>query len=279
MTSSSLRDASSVTALLATDPEAPPELVALVLARDADPSLDVAAWMRHLDELAEPLRARIRRGMSASEQAATLGTYFRDDLGFRGNDEDYYDPRNSYLHAVVETRRGIPITLAVVFIAIGRRAGLDVVGVGFPGHFLARVGGASGALVDPFFGARFVTAPVLDELARRALGAADRMRPEHLASVDSRAIAVRMLHNLKAVFEARRDAPHALLVCDRLVDLTGQPELRRDRARHALTLGAQAAALEDFDAYLAARSDAADADAIRAQAAQLRARSGGRQLQ
>lgn len=269
--------AASLRALFERDPDPPVELAALLLAKDFAPDLDVPAALAELDALAAPLAARVQRAETSRDLAAALGTWLFDELGFRGNEDDYYDPRNSYLHEVIRSRAGIPISLTVVMIAVGRRAGVAVEGVGLPGHFLARVVGRSvgdSTLVDPFFRGREVTPTLAAELARRALGEAARIRPEHLLPVGARAMTVRMLSNLKGVHEGRGDHAHALVVCDRLVDLTGAPEARRDRARHLLAMNASQAAVEDLEAWLLARPDAPDAAEVRATVA--RARSTGK---
>lgn len=259
--------ARSLVELLERDDDAPLELVALLLVRDLRPRLDLDAAMQRLDALADGVRARVQRLDDAPTVAATLSTWLFDEQGFRGNEDDYYDPRNSDLAAVLDTRRGIPITLAVLLVAVARRCGIEAEGVGFPGHFLVRVGGPRGVLVDPFFRGRIVTPPVLDELARRTLGAPGLLRAEHLAPVAPRIVAARMLTNLKHIYERGREHAQALVVCDRLVDLTGAPEHRRDRGRHALALGAHTAAAEDLRAYLHARPGAPDVDAVRAELA------------
>jgi regulator of sirC expression with transglutaminase-like and TPR domain len=248
----------------AADP--PIERAALVLARDAYPQLDVEHYLHEFDRLAAPLARRVALARTTLAQAGALGTYVYDELGFHGDEQTYYDPRNSYLNDVVDRRTGIPITLAVVLIAIGTRSGLTVEGVGFPGHFLVRIGGETGGIyLDPFFHARVLQRDALERLLRRALGEKATLTREHLAPVGTRAIVARMLTNLKAIYESRREHARALLVCDRLVDLTSSAELRRDRGTHALALGAMDAAAADFEAYLRARPDASDADAIRAQ--------------
>jgi regulator of sirC expression with transglutaminase-like and TPR domain len=250
--------------------EIPVERAALVIARDAYPQLDVDEQLARIDALAAPLAPRIARCRTVQAQAASLGTYVYDELGFRGDEETYYDPRNSYLNDVIVRRMGIPISLAVVLIAIGTRAGLTVEGVGFPGHFLVRLGGSTGIYLDPFFRARTLSREALERLLRRALGDAAHMAPEHLAPVSTRAIVARMLTNLKAVYESRKEHARALVVCDRLVDLSGSPEMRRDRGAHAIALGAMGAGIEDYERYLLDRPDAGDAAKIRARLAELR---------
>jgi len=245
-------------------PEMPVERAALIVALDVDPGLNVEHYLECFDRLAEPLAARIARAKTLHARASILGTYMYDELGFRGDEENYYDPRNCYLHEVFDRRRGIPVTLAVVLIALGRRAGLELEGVGFPGHFVVRLGGPDGLVLDPFFRARLLTSDALERIVRRTLGDAAPMLPEHLGGVTTHAIVARILTNLKAIYESQHEHSRALLVCDRLVDLTGQPEARRDRGLHALALGARAVGRDDLEAYLAARPDAADHERIRA---------------
>lgn len=245
-------------------PDATVEHAALVVARDAYPGLDVGAELARLDELAVPLARRLAVAKSLLASAGALGTYVYDQLGFRGDEESYYDPRNSYLNEVLARRTGIPISLAVLLIALGRRAGVLVEGVSFPGHFLVRLGGEGGPYLDPFFRARVLSPEGLSLLARRSMGANAKVLPEHLRPVSPTLLVVRMLTNLKAIYESRREHARALVVCDRLVDLTGAPEQRRDRGVHALALGAVAAGTDDLEAYLASRPDAPDAERLRA---------------
>jgi regulator of sirC expression with transglutaminase-like and TPR domain len=151
-----------------------------------------------------------------------------------------------------------------VLMAIGQRAGIVVDGVGFPGHFLARVGGDHGVLVDPFFRGQILDDLALDRLARRTLGPQAKVLPQHLSVVDHRAIAVRMLSNLDAIYSARKEHALAMLVCDRLYELTEQPERLRDRGKHALALRAFASATQDLERYLQLEPKASDERAVRA---------------
>ncbi|GAB4204867.1 MAG: SirB1 family protein [Sandaracinaceae bacterium] len=244
---------------------APIEELALRFARDAYPQLRIQDELARLDAIAKPLLAeRLDLERDPRSQALTLGEHLHETLEFRGDERDYHDPRNSYLNEVLTRRVGLPITLSVVWIAVGRRLGVHVEGVGFPGHFLVRVGRERPALVDPFREGRLVTQAELERLAAHHLGGAGKLRAEHLASADTRSMLVRMLVNLKHAYERRGDHAHALVVCDRLVDLTSAPTFRRDRGKHALAMGATGTALEDLDAYLAAGAPEHDADAVRA---------------
>lgn len=234
-----------------------PEAAALLVARDANPGLDIDAQLAALDELAAPLEGLGAVTRDPRDQAAALAAHLHGTLGFYGNESAYYDVRNSYLDEVLRRRTGIPITLCVVYAAVGRRAGVAVDGVGFPGHFLARVGGPEGVLVDPFHQGESLEEPALRRLARRVLGNRP-LRPEHTTPVGLRPLVVRMLLNLKRVHENNGDHARALVVTDRLVDLTEALTFRRDRGLHALALGAHAQAAADLEAYLAGTPGAED---------------------
>jgi regulator of sirC expression with transglutaminase-like and TPR domain len=167
------------------------------------------------------------------------------EQGFRGNRDDYYDPRNSYLNEVLDHRTGIPISLSVVYLAVGRRLGLDVRGISFPGHFLVKVVCSEGELViDPF------ERVVLDHAACQqrldaALPSHVPLRPElHLRAAGTREILLRMLGNLKRIYAEREDLERTLACCDRiLVLIPDSPDEQRDRARVHAALRAQRGAV------------------------------------
>lgn len=235
-----------------------------LLSNDVRPGPSLAVVRARLDELAVPLREAIleRTSVGAISDAQLLVAHVHGDLGFVGNQDAYHDPRNSLVGEVLTRRLGIPITLALVLIEVGRRAGMHVSGVGFPGHFLARVErDGHEVLLDPFAGT-ILARPTLERLALRTLGTTVPS-PEHLARVEPRAIVVRMLRNLKHAYELRGEHAQALVATDRLVDLTSASDLRRDRGLHALALGASHAALADLEAYLEAVPNAPDQAEVR----------------
>jgi len=191
-------DPAAAFAELLSRPEAEVELdrAALLVAANARPGLDVEAELAVIDDLAS--------GCDSGDLAAVLGHLF-GRLGFRGNPDHYYDPANSYLDHVVATRRGIPISLSVLTIAVARRQGIDLVGVGLPGHFLVRSASDPSLYVDPFGGGQ-----VLDTAGARALfhtlhGPDAGFSQTMLTPVGPRSIVTRMLNNLVAVFAAGRD--------------------------------------------------------------------------
>jgi regulator of sirC expression with transglutaminase-like and TPR domain len=243
-------------------PDARPEHAAVWIARDAHPQLAPQHVLSQLDVLAEDFEGEHAEDLDAHEQAAALIHHVRIKLGFRGNPRDYYDPENSYLDSVLRRRQGIPIALAVVFEAVGTRVNIPVAPVGFPGHFLVRVGEGEGVYVDPFEG-RVLAQADLESLLTRALGPQTVLTPEHLAEVDVSQLAQRMLLNLKRIHDSRRDHARAFLVTERLVELATSPELRRDRGLLALKLGAHQVASMDLAHYLLKRPNAKDAKEIR----------------
>jgi len=243
-------------------PSARVEDVAILLAKEANPLLDEHALRRALDGLGA--EALIRRGLRSTpdRDVRILAELLFEELGFEGERDDYYNPNNSYLDEVMRRRKGIPISLSVLTMAIGERAGMDVEGVGFPGHFLVRVGGPEGVYQDPFNGGALLDGPGLSELAAEFLGAEMALFPRYLEPVDAHTITIRMLANLKNAHRRRGEYARAMLACDHLVELTQAPEHRRDRGLLAHALRTYGAASEDLAAYLEARPDAKDARVI-----------------
>ena len=167
---------------------------ALAVARAQYPHLDVAAHLAILDSMRSQAAARVAGTPDAGAVAALNAVVF-DELGFSGNRTDYYDPRNSYLNEVLERRLGIPITLALIYMELGRAAGLELEGVGFPGHFLVR-NRASGELLDVFQSGRIVEPAECHRLLERQRMAAS-WRDDFLEGVSSRQMLTRMLNNLR----------------------------------------------------------------------------------
>jgi len=249
---------SSLVTLFERDPEPPLEVAALTLAADLDHTVDEAAVLRELDELAAPLTR-----FAASpplQQARALADLLHGQLGFQGDEESYDDPRNSNLREVLRRRRGLPITLSILYVAVGRRAGFTIEGISFPGHYLVCVGGE--VYQDPFGGGRILDDALLLDLAARFLGTARSLEPEHLTPATARETVVRMLHNLRRSYAARNDMATSLLLSDRLFDLTGRAEMLRDRGMLALALGATASAQADLEAYLESEPEGADRERV-----------------
>ncbi|MGH7819978.1 MAG: SirB1 family protein [Candidatus Binatia bacterium] len=230
---------------------------ALWIAKEEYPDLDVEAYVDRLDDLADQAHRRIAP-FSAGEMLVRFNHFVFREIGFCGNRERYDDPRNSFLNDVLDRRLGIPITLSLVYTEIGRRIGLPVVGIGFPGHFLVKWFGETEVLVDPFFGKVLSPAECLERL-RASHGPEAHLERRMLDPAQPREILVRMLRNLKHNYLAADDLPRALRCLDRiLVVVPDHAGELRDRGLLYRRLDCFAAAVRDFERYLEiAPSDAA----------------------
>jgi regulator of sirC expression with transglutaminase-like and TPR domain len=245
-----------------------PELVpaALAIARVEYPALETTPYLQRIDEMGVDARARIA-GFAGRPALAVraLNEYVFDELGFRGNRERYDDPRNSFLNEVLDRRTGIPITLAVIYIEVARRAGLAVEGVNFPGHFLLRVSldtaghsadlephdGERLVIIDPFHGGASLSETDCRQLLREHVGEEAAFDTTLLEPATRLHIVTRMLVNLKRLYVRMRSFPQARFVSDLLltIDPSAIAELR-DRGLLAYHLEDFAAALRDLEAYL-----------------------------
>jgi len=249
---------------------------AVSLAQDDHPGLDLQAVLADVDGLARRLSERIARDAAPAQRLRLLTHFFHRELGFAGNLNNYYAADNSYVHRVLETRRGLPITLAVLLLELAEQAGLRAAGVAFPGHFLVKCKiGLGEAVIDPFTGESLSPSRLDERLAlyRRGSGLPDDLDLPlefFLRAATPRQILARMLRNLKEVHRAAEDWTRLLAVQQRLVILLpGDPAERRDRGLVLASLGAFAAAADDLGFYLAERADAPDAPDLRARLALL----------
>jgi regulator of sirC expression with transglutaminase-like and TPR domain len=237
--------------------------VPLYARQDFDPA-EVVHTVR---DWGERLRSRIAPDASTVARLRMLNHFYFGELGFRPNEDEFYSVDNSYLHRVVERRTGIPITLSLVYIEIGRAIGLRLAGVGFPGHFLVRLPMNEGALfIDVFGRGQTLSADALRARLRAVLrGAAEPPLAPYLRAASEREVLARLLRNLKAIHAEHEDWPALLEIQHRLVALLPDvPQERRDRALVFERLECPRAAAEDLRAYLAARPEPADAPALRA---------------
>jgi regulator of sirC expression with transglutaminase-like and TPR domain len=270
---SRLRD--EFAAVLATGDSPDLGRAALAIARIGYPELDPAPYLAELDALAAAATPHLPSGAPDADAVRAVAGFLFRERGFRGNEEDYYDPRNSFLNDVLVRRTGIPITLAVVLIETSARLGLRVEGVGFPGHFLVRAPGEQGpVLLDPFAGGRVVREEEL--LARlQALAGSERRKvtavpTDAVEATDTRAILARMLRNLLRIYLERDDPTHALVTVDLLSTLVPvTPELLRVRGLLYERLECFAAALQDIRTYLELVPSAPDTSDMRARLSRL----------
>jgi regulator of sirC expression with transglutaminase-like and TPR domain len=255
---------------------------ALALEQIVDVKLDLATAQSDIDRLAETLKRRLPADAGQVHKLRLLNRYFFHELGFAGNANDYYDPANSFLSKVIERRRGIPISLAVLLMEIGHQVGLPLRGVSFPGHFLVKLKVRAGDLyLDPMTGDSLSREQLEERLtefldALRAGGgdaeAAAQLAPESfevalaqaIREATSREILARMLRNLKGIYHGRNDYDRLLEVQNRLVVLLPDAhEELRDRGLVYAQLECPRAAADDLGAYLALEPDAPEAGEIR----------------
>lgn len=261
------------------------------IAQDEYPELDVQEVLGDVDQLLARIKRRIPQDSSLLPRLRALNQFFYQNLGFGGNVNNYYDPDNSYLNAVLRTRRGIPISLAVLWLELAQGLGLEARGVAFPGHFMVKVSLPKGQVViDPFTGQSLSREDLNERLApfnqRRGLiggtnlgdpsGSTDLPEADiplglYLQSAQPRDIIARMLHNLKEVFRTQEDWQRMIPVQDRLIVL--QPDAwseYRDRGLAYAALGKATPAVRDFDVYMVNAPDALDAKDIALRAIELR---------
>jgi regulator of sirC expression with transglutaminase-like and TPR domain len=238
---------------------------ALALDRIEDPALDLAAARAALDRLCAGVAEELSRDADLDRLAALNRALF-ERRGFHGNHEQYGDPRNGYLYQTVVRRTGLPIALSLLYIAAGRRCGLTLEGVGFPGHFLVRAGEPPDRYqyLDPFNGGREIPRETLAALLRRQGGDPTRQLDTFLAAVTPRQILARMLTNLKAMYGDRRELRRCRTAVELLLVLTPWAAGEwRDYGLLSGYLGANAAARFALQRYLTLEPDAADAPSIR----------------
>jgi regulator of sirC expression with transglutaminase-like and TPR domain len=254
------------------EPQIDLALATLALARVEYPDLVPEDHVKHLDELAarsataaidDPLRALHR-----------LREFLFDEEGFRGNADDYYDPANSCLNRVLDRKLGIPITLSVLMMEVGRRVGLRLHGVGLPGHFVvgATVGTES-VLLDPFDGGALLTQETAADVVARALGRRVTLTAEHFVPVSKRHILVRMLANLKGAYVRREEWAKSLAIVERILVLDGESSVFvRDRGSLLVKLGDLLRGAAEWERYLKAHPQASDAEKIKRELRRVRQR-------
>jgi regulator of sirC expression with transglutaminase-like and TPR domain len=258
-------DLDTALTILAHDPDPPLDLaeVALSLAVDEYPTIDQDAYLGELAGMAHEVKSYLRGPLQA--RVIGLCRYLFHDMGFRGNHDAYYDPRNSYFNEVLDRKTGIPITLSILAMVVGERAGLRVVGVGLPGHFLAKaVANGEEVLFDPFHGGRLLTQEECEGLVQRVTQAPFEARPEDFRPVPLASIVLRMLGNLKGVYLRDGDFPRAVRVIKRIIQIVPHdPTQQKDLGIALLDAGQPGGAINCLNAYLAAAPQVSDGEDIR----------------
>ena len=262
--------------LVADDDHFPLTEAAIAVAQHAYPDLDVEEVVDEIDGLAQKLHARISKEMSGLQKLQILKLYFYKELGFGPNQNNYYDPDNSYIHSLLKTRRGIPISLAILLMELGQRIDLPIKGVSFPNHFMVRLSLPQGeVIIDPLTGTSLskqelqnMLDPYLD-----AQGYKDELQLPlgiFLRTSSSREILSRYLRNLKAIYTQQERWERLLGIQQRLAILLPDAiEEIRDRGLALAQLDYIRPAIEDMQRYIAHASDASDLEEIQAQIEQL----------
>ncbi len=253
---------------------------ALLVARDVEyPKLRVRSYQAELRELGAQLARTIPRGANVRYRLAALNEHMFTTLGFAGAGDEYYDPRNSFLNEVMDRRVGIPITLSIIYLELGRHAGLELAGVSFPGHFLVKIAVDEGiAIIDPYHGG--LSLDEVDLQRRLAVGMAgetgvSQSLPEALQDASRREILSRMLRNLKLIYLQQAKWENALAVCTALVTTSErEPGELRDRGLVLDQLACPGAAASDLEAYLELAPNADDAAEIRNRLSTLKDQAG-----
>ena len=252
--------------LLAGDPAADLTRIALEIARDAYPDLEPGRYLGAIEALAERVRDRCAPGARPRQVIGQINWVLFVEERFRGNVEEYYDPRNSYLNEVIDRRAGIPISLSVLYLAVAARAGLEMAGVNLPAHFVVRAGGGSETVfVDPFYQGAILDRAGCARRVEEVTGQAVTLTEDQLAPCDAATIVARMLRNLKAVYLRGEHFDAALPVLRRLVALgRDDPVERRDLGVACLHAGRAGEAIDHLRAFLDAHPEADEAETVAA---------------
>ena len=231
----------------------PLDRVALTLAMEEYPDMDILEYLKRLDTLAARTEVLVGRDCTPAGIIESINEVLFVQEGLRGNREDYYNPRNYYLNEVLDRKLGIPITLSVVYMEVAKRIGFPIAGVGFPEHFLVKhMAENREIIIDPFNMGRILTLKDCQELLDKTGDSEEPMSPSLLQPMGNRAIITRILYNLKGIFEQSEQDYEALSVIEKILLLNpGTPSEVRDRGLLYMQAGLFAKALSDLNYYLA----------------------------
>ncbi len=246
---------------------------ALTIARTEYPALDPEPYLQRLDDLARRVRARISELGEPGQTIPALNAVLFEEEQFRGNSDDYYDARNSFLNDVLDRKLGIPITLSLVYMEVARRVGFPLFGVGMPGHFLVKHYDVEGreVVVDPYNNGRVLTPADCQRRLDEVYSGQLAMRSDFLMPVNRRQMLTRMLNNLKGIYLAARNFRKALPIVDMILAIYPRsPEDVKQRAMLRSSLGQMRGAVDDLETYLKMSPEASDADEIRETALSIR---------
>ena len=240
-------------------------MAALYIAKEEYPNLDEREYINALDTMAAEVEERLSSDRYPLRLVRTINHYLYDDLGFVGNSDDYYNPRNSFLNDVIDRRTGIPITLSLVYLEIARRIDFPMVGIGMPGHFLIRPEFEDvGIFIDTFNRGEILFPEDCEERLTQIYGRTIPLLPKFVEPIGPQRFLARMLTNLKMIYLNRQDGWKALAAIERILLLFPEAPLElRDRGLLYFQLGHPTAASQDLETYLARVPGAEDAEVIR----------------
>ncbi len=250
-------------------------LGSLLIAETEYPQLRPELYIRHIEELAVRVRAYIPESYDTASTIQAINRVLYEEEKLRGNNEDYYDPRNSFLNDVLDRKLGLPISLAVIYMEVARRVGLPLFGVGMPGHFLLKHYDVDGreTLIDCFEAGKIVSASDCQRRLDKIYSGQLTLQSDFLVTLPRRQILMRMLNNLRSTYLTRRNFRKALQIVDLILAIYPRsPEDVKQRAVLRNESGQLGRALEDFDLYLKMSPEASDVDEIRQIALSIRRR-------
>ncbi len=250
---------------------------ALLIATVEYPDLDIPHYIQQLDQLADTVAARAQAFSSALDRVTELNLFLFDDQDFASNANDYYDPRNSFLNQVLDRRLGIPITLSILYMEVGKRLSLGLQGISFPGRFLVKFAHAQGEIVlDPYAGGMSLGLTELEVLLKSSFGAAhDQLPPldQLLAAAGKKEILLRLLRNLKSIYQHSNQIPKALSMLDLMLLIEpGLVDEWRERGDLYQRLECFRPALQDFQHYLNVVAGTGDSEDVRRRVGELKQR-------
>ncbi|MBN1566962.1 MAG: transglutaminase family protein [Acidobacteria bacterium] len=231
----------------------PLDRAALIIALEEYPDLDLQAYLRRMDTLAARADVIVGADRSAVNVIEAINEALFVQEGLRGNSDDYYDPRNSYLNVVLDRKLGIPISLSVIYMEVAKRIDFHIQGVGFPGHFLVKhADNDRDIIIDPFNMGRILTLNDCQELLDRIYKGSMEMSSSLLQPMQKRMILTRMLYNLKDIYTQKEQYFKALSAIDKILMLNpSMPSELRDRGLLYMQTSLFAKALADLESYLA----------------------------
>lgn len=248
----------------------------LCIAQAVYPELAIREYVNRIEAWADMLITRAPQRYDLGATLGLLNHYMFEELGFRGNGDEFYDPRNSYLNEVLDRKLGIPITISIVYIELGRRLGLALQGVSFPGHFLVKLKTEEGELaLDPYNRGQMLGTPALRKRLTDLLNQDVEDPRPYLGTASRQDILVRMLSNLKTIYQSRGELDHLLRTVNQIIVVDPERvEEYRDRGLLLLDMECPHSAMTDLTTYVSRRPNATDAGPLREKLKELRSRYG-----